>query len=518
MWGRHAGVLIALTYLVLSYGVATATVGVLHRRSVATRTHPLLLPAPKYLVLMVLDGARPDYFDLTSLPHVDALRAHGIQYTDAFDGILETETPAGHTTISTGSTPRRNGILGFDWAQNDNDYSLFSPDVVRAGAIERIMQAAHVPTIASLYKARYPGARVVALSGHKYYAADPLGGPAADAIMYYQGSASGKYVPVSIPGHSPPAGILDNPSLIGPSTHLPDGGEDSLVTRLALATFRRLHQRLTLINFPEFDWPLGHVYGGIGAPNKVITLMKNFDHDLGMIEAAYRRAGVLNKTLFVITADHGMDSVTRFIPDTILTGAVAAAGTHAPAMSNSTGAYIWLADASKAREVARNIVRAADPGIQSVYYLTTRGGRMTYLPEMSPGRADQFADQYLLNTLLNGHEPAVVAFARRGQSFSSPATNWKADHGGADWGSQHIPLIMAGPGVRGGTITDAPAQLDDLAPTVLADMGVRPTGMEGHILSEALLAPSRKAETDRSAEIRLVRPVTDALIAARGSG
>ena len=53
-----------------------------------------------------------------------------------------------------------------------------------------------------------PGAKVVALSGHKYYAATPLGGPDADAIMYYQGDPKGRYIPVAVPGHVPPAGLL----------------------------------------------------------------------------------------------------------------------------------------------------------------------------------------------------------------------------------------------------------------------------------------------------------------------
>jgi arylsulfatase A-like enzyme len=30
-------------------------------------------------------------------------------------------------------------------------------------------------------------------------------------------------------------------------------------------------------------------------------------------------------------------------------------------------------------------------------------------------------------------------------------------------------------------VTNAPAQLEDIAPTVLTDMGVKPTGMYGHI-------------------------------------
>lgn len=473
-------------------------------------------PKPaKYLVLMVLDGARPDYFGLTHLPHVDALRAAGTQFNNAMDGILESETPSGHTTISTGSPPSRNGILGFDWSQNDSDLSLFSPTVVRAGTMEKIMQAAHVPTIASLYKGRYPGARVVALSGHKYYAADPLGGPAADAIMYYQGNDQGRYVPVAIPGHMPPPGVLTAPGVVGASIHLGAGAEDDLATHLALSAFKVMHQRITLINYPEFDWPLGHVDGGIAARQQVIERMIAFDQDLGSIERAYAKAGILSKTLFVITADHGMEVVHRFIPHSLFTDAITAAGTTAPAISYNAGAYIWLADGTKAEAVAGNITHAADPGIQSVYYLDTSTSVSHYVlaPGTNISAGLDAANQYLLGTLMNGHQPSVVAFCTSGATTSPSTTNWKADHGGASWQSQHIPLIFAGPMIRSGVVVDDPAQLEDVATTTLTAMGVRPTGMTGHVLTEALLRSSRAGRADRSQEIKTTTPIVNALIA-----
>ncbi len=472
---------------------------------------------PKYLVLIVLDGGRPDYFGLTRLPHVDALRQEGTQYTHAIDGILESETPTGHATISTGSSPRRDGILGFSWAQNDNDYSLFSPSVVRAGAIEHIMEAAGVPTIAGLYKAKYPHARVVALSGHKYYAADPLGGPKADAIMYYQGDQSGHYVPTAIPGHVPPRGVLNAPGLIGRTTRLAPGQDDHFATLLALSAIRRMHPRILLINYPEFDWPLGHVFGGISDRPRVIGLMRDFDRDLGMIEQAYRRAGVLHRTLFVITADHGMVPLHRYIPDTIITNAVAAAGTTAPSLSFSTGGYIWLRDFSKSQAVADRILRTgAGAGIQSVYYLSTAGGHMHYVRSTVaplPPSIDA-TNQTLLATLIDGHQPTVVAFADEGATFASPTTHWKGDHGGSTWQSQHVPLIFSGPGIRRGVVTSQPARLEDVAPTLLWDMGVTPTGMDGHVLSEALLrAPPHSRVAARAAESRSLTPLVNAMIA-----
>jgi hypothetical protein len=510
-------VFVVLVYCLISVGIAGA---VTHRLQHTTAAAPPggSIPSPrpaKYLVLIVLDGARPDYFNLTRMPHVDALRATGAQFTNAFDGILESETPAGHTTISTGSPPSRDGILGFGWAQNDNDFSLFSPTVVRAGAIEHIMEAANVPTIAGLYKAKFPRARVVALSGHKYYAADPLGGPSADAIMYYQGNDRGKYVPVAIPGHMPPKGILNAPGVIGPSTHLPDGGEDRLATNLALRAFQVMHQRITLINYPEFDWPIGHVDGGILARSKVIALMKEFDRDLARIEHAYAKVGVLKRTLFVITADHGMEPIHRFVDHAVFWNAIRAAGTTAPDISYNTATYIWLRDASRARAVADGIMRANDPGIESTYYLDTLHGVPHYVRADGTylGKGMDAANQYLLGTLMNGHQPSVVAFCKAGSTSTPDTSHWKADHGGAGWQSQHIPLIFSGPMIRSGTVVTTPAQLEDVATTALTAMGVRPTGMAGHVLSNILTRSTPAQRTERAQEVKTLNPIVDALIA-----
>lgn len=473
-------------------------------------------PVARYLVLIVLDGARPDYFGVTRLPHVDALRARGTQFTNAIDGILESETPAGHTALTTGSTPRRNGIFGFNWAQSDNDFSLFSATVIRSGAAERIMQRAHVPTLAGLYKAQFPRARVVALSGHKYYAADPLGGPKADAILYYAADTKGQYAPTSIPGHVPPAHVLTAHGLSTKNGPLPLGQEDHLASKLALAAFHVMRPRMTLMNVPEFDWPLGHVYGGKLDRAKLIALMRGFDTDLGRIEDAYRKAGILNQTLFVITSDHGMSPVKHFIPSTVFTHAIAAAGTTAPSIAYNHSAYIWLHNPSKARAVANNLVHTHTSGIQSVYYLVHTKTGMHYVraPGAPIGAALEHANQYLLDTLMNGHEPNVIVICQADTTTSSSATRWKADHGGPTWPSEHIPLIIAGPGVNVGRVVSSPARLIDVAPTVLTAMGVQPRGMEGSVLAEALGNPSEALQHARSNELRALTPVVRALAAA----
>jgi hypothetical protein len=510
---RHFTIVGSL-FFVAAGTIAAATAHVLHSRWAPPPLPNLSAAVPKYMVLLVLDGARPDYVNAPGLRNLNALRAAGTQYTNAFDGILEAETPAGHATIATGSRPDRDGILGFDWANVNDRVSYFDP--TRMGELVQVMQESQAPTLAGLYKARHPKARVVALSGHKYYAAAPLGGPSADVIMYYQGDPKGNYVPVALPGHMPPQGVLNAPGLTTTSIRLPDGGEDSLATRLALSAVSKMRPQMLLINYPEFDWPLGHVYGGDLNPFKVSIDMHAFDADLGRIEGAYRKAGILAQTLFVITADHGMMPVTRFISPSLVNNAVAQAGTTAPDVASSTADYVWLADKTKAQAVAQNITDARDPGIQSVYYLSTLGGKLRYV-SVEPTAIDpamETANQYLLSALMNGHEPAVVAFAKEGQSFSSIQNGWKADHGGNSWESQHIPLILAGPGIQRGVVTSAPAQLDDVAPTVLTDMGVNPTGMEGHALTDALTLSAGPARRLRQAEIGQLSPVISALATA----
>jgi arylsulfatase A-like enzyme len=244
----------------------------------------------------------------------------------------------------------------------------------------------------------------------------------------------------------------------------------------------------------------------------VATDMQGFDRDLGQIEAAYRKAGILDQTLFVVTADHGMMPITHFVPSDLITNAITQAGTTAPDIATNSGDYVWLADPSKAQAVAQNIVNMHDAGIQEAYYLTTVNGKEGYLPaDSSLDAGTEAANQYLLSALLNGHEPQVVVMGTEGASFSDPKSGWKADHGGASWESEHIPLVLAGPGIRAGVTSSAPAQLEDIAPTALTAMGVAPTGMEGHVLTDALTQPSQSAQRARRNEVTQITPDVQAM-------
>jgi arylsulfatase A-like enzyme len=501
---------IAAIFLVLSTTLAVGVAHALHQISSSNSKQI----TPKYLVMLVLDGARPAYVHISGLPNLDALRQNGIEYTNAFAGILESETPSGHAALSTGSTPARDGMLGFNWITSDNSaVHLFDPIQVRAGAMEHVMEQAHAPTIASLFKARYPSAKVVAVSGHKYYAADPLGGPMADYIVYYAPDSKNRYAPTAIPGHVPPESFLTGPGLIASSTTLPLGAEDTLAVHLAMNIFKKAHQQITLVNIPEIDWPLGHVYNG--ESTRMHTLMQGFDRDLGYIESIYRAAGVLDQTVFVVTADHGMGSLQYQIPDTVLDDSVIAAGTTALENTYSTAGYLWLQDPSKGQIVADNVLAKKDAHVQSVYYKVHTASGDSFVREGgSISAAVENANQYLLRSFLGGNAPDVVAFCTEGAGFATPgAATWKGNHGGAAWDSQHMPLIMSGPGIVQGKVSSLPARIEDIAPTALSLFSVNARAMEGSVLADALSSPTAQQVQTQATVDRTTQPVVAALTA-----
>jgi arylsulfatase A-like enzyme len=468
-----------------------------------------------YVVLIVLDGARSEYLNVSGIPHVRSLIRNGIQYTNAFAGILESETPSGHTAIATGSEPRKTGIPSFWWATNDNvQVSLFSPTKIRAGDMENIIRQSRVPTLAGLVHHKARTAKVVALSGSKYYAADAIGGPDADITMYFQGTAGGQFVPTYIPGHQPPAGLLNTPGLVAKSSNMPLGVQNHLAMQLATNTFQRVRQQVTLINLPEFDWPLGHVDGGIIDPAGVKTLMQSFDRDLAMLQNVYRKAGVLDRTLFVLTADHGMMPLRHKISQSDITAAVSRAGTSLVSQAYTSGTYLWLKDESRAGQVAQNIARLNNSYIQSVYARTRTAKGHTYIRVSSSKllrtAGTEGANQYLLNSFNGSNAPdVVIAFAEGVGCEPGGQARWKGDHGGTSWQAQHIPLILSGPGIRSGRVSSYPARLIDVAPTILQVMGGSHTGMQGIPLADALKAPpSWAVQWQRSASKQLMPVVT----------
>ncbi len=475
---------------------------------------PALLARPKYVVLLVLDGSPPAYFDLADFPHLAALERTGTVYDQAWDGMLETETPTGHASLGTGTVPRRHGIISFSWVTQAGLHEQpTNPIPIQQGQLEQVLRQSGVPSIASELKKVDPTARVAVTSGHKDYAVDAVGGPYADYLMYYELQKQ-EWKPVGIPRHLPPQSVLSPPYLSAYAPHLAPGDQDSLAVQLALSAFRQVHQRVTIINEPEFDWPLGHLDGGVADSWLAWRLMSRLDADVGSIETAFRQAHVLKDTLFVLTADHGMLALDHRIPHQLIADAVQRAGTSLDDYDYHSAGYFWLHDRTRAAKVAAAFVGLHNPYIRAVYYRTP--GSLTYIH--APGEPAlaspevAVAQKFLLGTLANQSAPQVVMFLAENTSIvGRNETNWRGDHGGASWNAEHIPLILSGPGVREGIHSSYPATIYDIAPTILSLLGAPWTGMDGIPLYDAFTNPDVAGAEAQAARGAKLAPLVSAL-------
>lgn len=467
----------------------------------------------QYLVLIVLDAFRPDYMSLAPMPALQALMHEGTSYDRAWVGQLESYTPTGHGSLSTGSLPRRDGVIGFEWRDPATTSEALDgwPAETVAGKLERDLKAAGTASIPAAIKAADPSATVVSLSSEKVYAADAMGGPAADYILYHWRPQVGQktLLPTALPGHIPPQSFFEHPMLTAtwPLEHFTDW--DWLSGRLALTSFEVFRPKALMINFPGAD-AYGHPYGGPATPSVMAQVVAGLDRNIARVVQAYRNAGIYEQTLFVVTADHGMVPNNGAVDGGVTKDVVASSGGQYYFHTGGTAADIYLHNPFHARAVSAGM--ATVPGVAAAYYHHETGGQFEYLP--APGRtivpALDDAYRYLLSTFDGPAAPDVVAPFHE-NTIGRRFTQAFGDHGGLNWGAQHIPLVLRGPGVRAGSVSNHPARLIDVAPTVLRLMGLSAT-MDGSVLADALLEPTAAEANGQSANASQLRAYQDALM------
>ncbi|HZS93319.1 MAG TPA: alkaline phosphatase family protein [Chloroflexota bacterium] len=464
----------------------------------------------RYAVIIVLDGARPNYFNLVPMPHLRALQRRGTTFTNATVGQLIAITPTSHATIGTGEFPKHHGVMGFWWKDPKTNALTRPTDLgpVNQGALEAVLTDHHVHSLAAAVKKAYPNGRVAALSGHKCYAADAMGTADADYILcaaiYHD-----RWVATAMGRHQPPPGAVNNhhfdvpipppTSGFGPQVQQWRlGQENDWTTRYALWIVHRARPRLLMINLPETDVAMHFA----GSNMKVAaTLMRHFDRELGRLVASYRRAGILSRTDWIITADHGMSVIHQRLPFSVLHAAIKDAGATQVTLEADTAAAISITQNSKARAVAENVFRLGGRAIDAAYYKVHNRSGWSYRPaaiqaDIRPAVRREYLA--LCDTTASASGPDVLAIyaphVTTGDRTAGPY-HWLAGHLGPQWDEQHIPLIIAGPGVRHGT-SGYPARLVDIAPTVETLLGAPIPKVDGHPLASALAHPTRKAQQE----------------------
>jgi hypothetical protein len=175
---------------------------------------------------------------------------------------------------------------------------------------------------------------------------------------------------------------------------------------------------------------------------------------------------------------------------------------------------IWLTDPTQAQTVATAMAAKHFAGVEGALYKVHTGSTYAFkaVPSTVASLPKNVLTAYLdLANTEAGTSGADVLLPYREDTMGFTTKNRKTwgKHGGFSWFSQHIPLVIEGPGIRHG-VSHFPAQLVDIAPTIESLMGWGPPpGVDGVVLSDAATgtegAPQLAVKQRRLTDLEAIR-------------
>jgi hypothetical protein len=485
-----------------------------------TRPVPVPAAAPiERVMILVFDQMRPDYIDRFSLEHFKHLRAISRNYPDAYVGHMGAQTVVSHIVIPSGLQPKM--LPWQDEAFLDRDGALGKPDTAyRTDELGRerlwgLLSGIPADQFLATRLRKKLGGGVYA-AGEKDYAAT-LFGTHADAMVTLKKTAGrcepdGANVPAYITSNSRFSLECSEPYGTNLSTiwaldgnHYVPGhdpahlGGDVWTADVALEFMAHEQWSALFLTFGGID-KVGHMLGeqdghgitSVPSAYHLVDVLHTADEQLGRLLAALEQRHLLDKTLFIVTADHGgqHDEVYmgngRYQSCCPLEGSSVKADPpywieHLTALGGVKTAYVdtsvklWLSDRSPATE--QRLVRGLSdiPGMIEVY--ARRSGdeatiaRVFSRLDVQPTPFQNWAQRHnaeLVQTMMSTTGPDLVGLLADGYGFGRVG-----DHGGAQEKVQRIPMIIYVPGQPPKTIT-TPMRLVDINAEVTSLAGLEP--------------------------------------------
>lgn len=210
---------------------------------------PMTVPAPraKYLVFVVVDGGRTDYWMRFNTPTMMALAAKGV-FVDAAHTIFPSNTTVAMTSLITGAYPATHSIPSTIYYDPDTSSRINGPRHNTAETLAEAFTKAGLSTAAVQY---------FVLQGR-------------GAQVYFEPNDTGA------------------------------------ITDLAAGLIRGGTPNLTAIIYNETD-SIGHEFGP-DSP-EIAAAIEKVDRQLGALVGALKDAGIFDQTVIVVTADHGMSPI-----------------------------------------------------------------------------------------------------------------------------------------------------------------------------------------------------------------
>ena len=428
----------------------------------ARENHPTVL-------MVVIDGLRPDYISPELMPNLDALGQSGV-VAQRHHSVFPSVTRVNASSIATGSYPAAHGIL-----QN----TIFLPavssnpiDTADATALLEVetKTSGHLLTAPSLGELMEKKGKRLFVAGSSSTGASLLLNHKlkGDGIWNSRGlvkpgenQARAEKLLGSFPGESKPSRKGNRWAIQAVLENV--GNEASADVIILWLTD-----------------PDGVEHGsGVGSP-ETLEAVRHVDAEVGYLLNGLKARGLKDKINIFVTTDHGFSSYTGGVNlQTLLSDRGQNGGINI--VSNQI--HVKNRDEEKIKTIVRVLQETVLVGA-----IFTRAEK--------PGSAHGFVSGTLSFDLIHwNHDRAADilvdsdwtdqtnAFGYRGTT----ANNGIAGHGTSSPFDLNIRLIASGPDFKRGLRSDVPTGNIDLAPTILHLLGIKaPQSMNGRILKELL--------------------------------
>jgi predicted AlkP superfamily pyrophosphatase or phosphodiesterase len=423
-----------------------------------------------HIVVMIgVDGLAAFYFDdpKAEMPTIRALAAAGA-HASMMKSVAPTVTWPNHTTLVTGVTPARHGVLANNYLDRatGQDVVLTGDPVFDKEAIVK------VPTLYDLAKAA--GLKTAAIRWPATRNAPTLDWTIPDVLT---AQLARQYTTPSLLAEANAAGIpiLGQQGLTAPP--------DDICTPVFNLILQQHRPQLALLHLVEVDHTQ-HLNGPCSS--EAYAAIKKADGQVRVVWEELKRDFPGRATLFVVS-DHGFSPIKRVIlPNVVLrkAGLLSARGGKGSSgavrtITQGGSLMVYITDESRQAEVVGK-VRQAVQGLTGVADI------------IGP---DQLAAYGMADPKQDPHAPDMILFAEEGFTFGDTAAgdlpfNEKLEHTGGHGHNPALPHLHAifvawGAGIKPGVKLGEISSLS-VAPTIATLLGLTIPNVEGKPLEEVL--------------------------------
>lgn len=430
-------------------------------------------PARRILIIVV-DGLRPDYVTREAMPRLVRLGERGIVFT-AHHSVVPTVTRVNGSSLVTGAYPETHGLLG---------NAIYIPSVsgtrvLDTGAREELQEVERAegrlltaPSLGEILEGA--GKQLLAVGSGTTGSAYVLNQAAANRAIIH----SDYVLPADLA-----ARVLQR---LGPVP--PRGTPNTAQHRRAVDAYLafglddlRADVTIAWLNDPDAT---AHAKGIGSAPAR--ESIAAVDSEIGRIEDGLKTKGLLDRTDVIVTTDHGFSTHTggfrlealvepfaEPLPDGSRDIVVAEGAVHIRGRVDAARVARVVASLQKKPEVGAIFTRPRpDGGAEGVV-----PGTLSF-------------DIARWNHPRSGEILVSANWTAEANAAGYPGMTTQtgvAGHGATSPYDIHNTLIAAGPDFREHTISAVPTANVDIAPTVLRLLGLPiPASMTGRVIAEAL--------------------------------